>query len=333
MNLPTSHALTRTTPADLTAPGTPAAALVAAWLSGRSERTRRAYAADLADFCSFLNVPDTDAAAALLFSLPHGAANATALGYRSHLLERELAPATVNRRLAALRSLVKLGRVLGVVSWTLEVENLEAKSYRDTRGPSVDEFLEVLDAIGTREPKDIRDRALLWLLYNPALRRGEVVALDVAHVERTRDGRPAALRVLGKGRRQRERIELSELPAAALAEWLEARGPADGPLFLSFDPTGAGDGRLTGAGVYAIVQARGRAAGLDALRPHGLRHGGITAYLDASGGNLRAGQSFSRHARSDTLALYDDNRRNLARGAADTLDAYLLRRRSERAAA
>jgi integrase/recombinase XerC len=59
------------------------------------------------------------------------------LGYRSHLVDRKLSPATINRRLAALRSLVKLGRTLGVITCTLEVPNLKAQAYRDDLPPSM----------------------------------------------------------------------------------------------------------------------------------------------------------------------------------------------------
>jgi integrase/recombinase XerC len=48
-----------------------------------------------------------------------------------------LQAATINRRLAALRSLVKLTNTLGLVSWTLAVENVKAQAYRDTRGPGL----------------------------------------------------------------------------------------------------------------------------------------------------------------------------------------------------
>ena len=78
--------------------------LLSAFLSGRNERTIRAYGADLDDFSQYLGALDIDAASRILLSSLPGDANAMVLGYRSHLVDRELSPATINRRLAALRS-------------------------------------------------------------------------------------------------------------------------------------------------------------------------------------------------------------------------------------
>ena len=82
--------------------------LVEAFFSGVSELTRRAYGQDLEDFRAFVGAEDLDAAARVLLSQKPGQANALGLAYRNDLKARGLAPATVNRRLAALRSLVKL---------------------------------------------------------------------------------------------------------------------------------------------------------------------------------------------------------------------------------
>lgn len=309
----TSHALTRTPAADLTTPAAPAAALVAAWLSGRSERTRRAYAADLADFCTFLGVPDTDAAAAVLLSLPHGEANGCALAYRSHLLARELAPATVNRRLAALRSLVQLARVLGRVPWTLEVENVRAEKYRDTRGPGRDGYLALLAELeGERGPRALRDAAMVRLLFDLALRRAEVVALDLADIEREADGRPVGLWVLRKGKREKKRRTLPPNTGGALLRWIGARGEHAGPLFVNFDRSAPG-GRLTGTSLYRTVRELGKRAGLPrAVRPHGLRHAAITEALERTNGNVEAVQDFSGHADPRVLMRYNDNRKDRA---------------------
>ena len=89
-----------------------AARLLDAFLVGRNERTRRAYRQDVADFAAFCGAGSPEEAARLLLAGSLGQANLLALNYRAHLRERGLSAATVNRRLAALRSLVKLGRTL-----------------------------------------------------------------------------------------------------------------------------------------------------------------------------------------------------------------------------
>ena len=117
-----------------------------------------------------LNAPSADEAARQLLAAGHGPANETALNYRSHLLAIGLAPATVNRRLAALRSLVKLARTLGMVGWALDVPSVRSEAYRDTSGPGRDGFCRLLDQLASRtDAKGVRDRAILRLLYDLGL--------------------------------------------------------------------------------------------------------------------------------------------------------------------
>src|SRR5262245_1483885 len=80
--------------------------LLSAFLRGRNARTLRAYRQDLTDFAVFASSRSLAEAAHRLLAHDHGAANELALGYRAYLVERGLAGATINRRLAALRSLV-----------------------------------------------------------------------------------------------------------------------------------------------------------------------------------------------------------------------------------
>lgn len=118
--------------------------LVGAFLSGRNPRTLKAYAKDLDDFARWLGSPSSSAAVELLLSGTGGQANTVALGYKVALIERKLAAATIARRLAALRSMVKLARTLGRVAWTLEVEGPKSEAYRDTRGPGLDGWRDLL---------------------------------------------------------------------------------------------------------------------------------------------------------------------------------------------
>src|SRR4051794_11483915 len=91
--------------------------LVEAFLSGRKPTTPLAYRNYLEAFARFVGMPAPGPAVELLISGTAGQANAAALAYRAHLLSRRLAPATVARRLAALRSMIKLARTVGRVAW------------------------------------------------------------------------------------------------------------------------------------------------------------------------------------------------------------------------
>ncbi len=280
--------------------------LVETFLSGRSPRTLEAYGQDLRDFARFVGATSSEAAVQVLLGRGRGEANATAHAYRAALLEKGLSPSTVNRRLAALRSLVKLARLFNLSDFSLDVESVKSKPYRDTRGPGRAGVRLLLDELERHQgPKATRDHALVRLLYDLGLRRGEAVALDVKDV----DFKSGTVSILGKGRTERETLTLPEPTKKALEAWVAVRGSAEGPLFVNFDRAGKGQ-RLAGRSVARILGALGEALGLK-VRPHGLRHAAITEALDRTGGNLRAVQRFSRHLDSRVLGLYDDNREDL----------------------
>jgi integrase/recombinase XerC len=284
-----------------------AVALVEAFLAGRNERTIEAYRRDLLDFQAFTGADSPQEAANLLLAGGHGEANALALGYKASLINKCLSPATINRRLAALRSLVKMARTLGLVPWTLEVENMKAKAYRDTRGPGNDGVRNLLDQVEGSSPKAARDRALVHLLYDLGLRRGEVVALDLEDLDLERK----AVSVMGKGRVEKELLTLPDSTCNALALWLEARAADPGPLFTNLDHAGKGS-RLTGTSLYRIVRDLGAKAGIKTW-PHGLRHTAITQAVkkcQEAGYPLEVAQDFSRHADIRTLMVYRDRERN-----------------------
>jgi integrase/recombinase XerC len=281
--------------------------LVNLFLNARNPRTRAAYQADLEDFRCYMHAPTpANAAHWLLGGLPT-VANEFALRYQSKMIERGLQAATVNRRRATLRSLVKFANTLGLVPWTLSVENLPVPAYRGTDGPDRDGFRAMLDAAGAQPgPKGLRDVALLRLLHDLGLRRSEAVRLDIDDVDLPGN----RILILGRGRSQKELVNLPEPTWVALAAWLEARGPEPGPLFVNFDRSGKGH-RLTGTAVYHIVGRLGTKAGL-AVRPQELRRLAITTALDRTDGDVRAVAEFSRHKDLRPLSRYRDNRQDLA---------------------
>jgi integrase/recombinase XerC len=160
-------------------------------------------------------------------------------------------------------------------------------------------------------PKAVRDLAIVRLLHDLGLRRGELVALDLADLDL--EAEAATVAVVGKGRTEKDRLTLPDPTVDALATWMATRGLRPGPLFIRLDPVAEGPDRLTGRGVFLIVRDLGRKAGLaKPVRPHGLRHEAITRALDKTNGDVRTVQRFSRHADTRTVLLYDDRRRDLA---------------------
>jgi len=177
----------------------------------------------------------------MLLTSTAGEANALVLDYRNRFVEQGRAAATVNLRLAAVRSLVKMARMTGLVSWTIEVQALKAEAYRDTRGVGQGGYRRLLAELDKRtDAKGVRDRAILRLMYELALRRIEITRLDLEDV----DLAGATLQVLGKGRSSKEPLTLPSTTRAALQEWLAVRGLDAGPLFINLDR--AGRARIAG---------------------------------------------------------------------------------------
>jgi integrase/recombinase XerC len=292
----------------------------------RSEQTRRAYRADLRDFCKHMGADDvTPSALRSLCTLETGALALTLNGYKGAMRERGLAEATINRRLAAVRALLRMARRLGADCPDPAglVTSEKVRPYRDTRGPELQAARRLLAAPDRGTVRGKRDYALLLVLCENALRRGELVACDV------RDFDPAGrrLHIIGKGHgTQREPVTLSDAAVAALTDYLNARHtpPADAPLFVnvSRDPA-AGGARLSGRGLALVVEGYGKQVLGTPLHPHALRHMAITAYLDLSAGDVRGAQRLSRHASLLTLQKYDDNRADLQGRATGLLSALL----------
>lgn len=282
-------------------------ALLQSFLASMTPRTQAAYRQDLADFARFAMAADTVHAARLLLSCGSASANGLALEYRTRLVEKGLTPATINRRLSALRSLVRLANTLGLVSWSLSIKGVRSQALRDTRGPQLEGFRQLLKAAGAQpRAKAVRDTAVLRLLHDLALRRGELVSLNIENL----DLAGSRLFVVGKGRTETEPLTLPPQTQSALMDWLALRGSQPGPLFTSLDRARKGSGRLSGSGVHAIVKRLGSKAGLK-TRPHALRHSAITTALDQTNGDVRAVQRFSRHKDVRVLTVYDDQRQDL----------------------
>jgi integrase/recombinase XerC len=287
------------------------ARLYEAFLAGRTAQTRRAYAADLADFAAFACAPSGAAVLAHVSALGHGEANGLLLGYRASMLDKGLTPSTINRRLAAVRSAVKLARALGWSTWIPEVAGLKVQAWRDTAGPGLEGTRAMLAAASQQSPaKALRDAALIRLFFDLGLRCAEVRGLNVTDLES--DGR--RIWIKGKGRAQKEARTVPAKTCAAVRAWIAARvkiASAEEPaLFVALDRVAIGH-RITNRGIYKVIATLGNDVGIK-TRPHGLRHASITTALDKSNGDVRAVQQHARHSSPEMTIRYDDNRRDLA---------------------
>lgn len=279
--------------------------LVEAFLRGRSPRTTAAYARDLDAFRCHVAAASVGDAMSLLLGGRQGDANLVVLEYRDAMGTKGLAPATINRRLAAVRSAVKLGRLLGMTVNAVEVPGVRSEAYRDVRGPGPGGMQAILDQArrrkgsGLARARGLRDVAALRLTFDLALRRAELLALQLSDLDGDR------LWLMRKGKREKIAKTLPAETLKALAAWLKARAViARGHEFVFVSLSNRALGQpLTADGWYDIVGALGDEVGLR-VHPHAIRHASITAAALATGGDMVATQEHSGHANIATARRY-----------------------------
>ena len=243
-----------------------------------SEATRRAYRVDVREFAAWLErrgtrLDDVDVRALADYAAELGRAR-----------PRKLAPATIARKLAAVRAFLR--HALGKE----RVPDASFAPRRPLRLPDAPRPQEVdgeLDALDGHAPLAIRNRTLVELVYSAGLRSQEAVDLDLADVDFDQE----LVHVRGKGGKERV-VPLGEEASLALAVYLRdvrpqlARG-AENALFLS---------------------ANGRRLDTSTLRrllphPHRLRHAFATHLLEG-GADLRTIQELLGHSSLSTTQMY-----------------------------
>lgn len=277
----------------------------------RSENTKKAYERDLTHFSrTALKSEPTREIIHLFLQLEQFQAVQLVMMYKADMMESGLSEATINRRLAAVRSLVNLARRTGYCSYTLkDVSGEKNKAYRDTSGITVPQMKAMLAVPKGFLAKDIRNYAILRLMWENALRRAEITKLDIEDF----NAEDKTIAILGKGRGlQKERVSISEGTAVAIQRWIDYRGPVEkgSPLFIAVDRASKGN-RITGEGLAQMIATVAKQAGIQKkVTPHMLRHTAITAALEVTNGNITAVQKLSRHSKVETVMIYEDNRAN-----------------------
>jgi site-specific recombinase XerD len=259
---------------------------------GSAERTRRAYGVDLGGFAEWAGEQGL---------APTDVRHRDVRRYGAGLSNAGAAPATVARKLAALRGLYGfLVRTERAGSNPAELVSSPKRSEKLPHVLTTEQMRSLLERIPARTPFELRDRAILDLAYSCGLRCEEIVNLDLGAI----DFETEQLRVLGKGSKERL-LPVGEPAQRALRRYLEKGRRAlvadrrEQALFLSKSGR-----RLSNSDVTRRLGLWAREAALSAgVSPHALRHSFATHLLEG-GADLRTIQELLGHASISTTQIY-----------------------------
>jgi integrase/recombinase XerC/integrase/recombinase XerD len=257
---------------------------------GAAERTRRAYAVDLGQFVEWAGE-----------RAPAEIRHRDVRRYAAALSSEGAAPATVARKLAAIRGLYDfLVRTERAAHNPADLVSSPKREEKLPRVLTTEQMRALLEGIPARTPLELRDRAMLELAYSCGLRCEEIVNLDIGAL----DFETEQLRVLGKGSKERL-LPVGEPAQRALRRYEErgrhplSAGPHERALFLSKSGR-----RLSSSDVTRRLGLWVRQAALAAgVSPHSLRHSFATHLLEG-GADLRTIQELLGHASISTTQVY-----------------------------
>ena len=215
---------------------------------------------------------------------------------------RPLATASASRAVVAVRGLHRFALAEGEVTQDVAGDvHPPAPPRKLPKALDVDTVTRLLEAPSTEDPRGVRDRALLELLYSTGARISEVVGLDVDDV----DAEQRTVVLTGKGGKQRlvpvGRPALTALDAYRVRSrpGFAVRGRGTPALFLN-----ARGARLSRQSAWNVLRETAEFAGITAeVSPHTLRHSFATHLLDG-GADLRVVQELLGHASVTTTQIY-----------------------------
>ena len=224
--------------------------------------------------------------------------------YRQHMVAGGLRPATVNRRLDALRRLCRWARGTGALpaGSVLDVRPVRTERNRQPAGLTDPEVHALLRAAGaSSHGLAARNYAMVQLMLQAGLRVGEVAALQVG--DATLGDRSGTVRIRhGKGLKARD-VPLNATARRALRQHLDRRPAPDAgaPLFAS-----SRDAAMPVRTVQAVMTTLARRARLKrlAVSAHTLRHTFALGFLRDNPGKLVELASLLGHDSLNTTAIY-----------------------------
>jgi integrase/recombinase XerC len=258
-----------------------------------SPHTCRCYQTDLEEFEGFLKGSGMYLAEAGRIKIEE----VDRLAIRKYLsfLHRKNRKSSIARKVSTLRSFYKYLVREQIISFNPAKNVATPKAQKPLPTTlTVDEAFRLMES--PAEKKQLRDRAILELLYSSGLRVSELVGLD----ENQLDQELGIVKVMGKGRKERI-VPVGKKAMEALKAYLKDRGhvEAAAPIFVN-----ARGGRLTSRSVGRLVKKYTRRSGVfRKISPHSLRHTFATHLLDA-GADIREIQEMLGHASLSTTQRY-----------------------------
>ena len=257
-----------------------------------SENTVQSYRRDLMQMITYLEEKVIREAAKVTKTSLHG--------YILHMEEQGKAATTISRMMAAMKAFFNYECMQACIRRN-PAESLHAPKV-EKKAPvvlSVDQVSALLAQPSGQTPKEIRDKAMLALLYATGIRVSELIGIQMEDINMN-----IGFLVCRDGERERT-IPFGRSAKAALEEYLEharnelLRGKGSDYFFVNC--TG---GAMSRQGFWKIIKYYGEKAGIEEdITPHTLRHS-FAAHLIARGADMRAVQTILGHSDMATTQMY-----------------------------
>ena len=249
-----------------------------------------------------------------------GFTKATVAAWRVALEARGLGSVSINVRITAVRKLAVEAADNGLLAPELangitRVKGVASKGVRLGNWLTVRQAQTLLNTPDATTTKGLRDRAILAVLLGCGLRRSEVAALTMGHVQQ-RDGRWCIVDLVGKHGRVRT-IPMPTWVKVAADAWTSAAGVTDGYVFRAVNRAGQAQGAgLSEKVVWQLLKPYAEAAGVGGIAPHDLRRS-CAKMCRAAGGELEQIQLLLGHASVQTTERYLGTKQDLVHAPND----------------
>ena len=232
---------------------------------------------------------------------------AVVLRYRFFLEHKNLAPSTINVRLAAVRRLAYEAADTGLLTPELaagigRVKGAKRLGVRIGNWLTVDQSKMLLQKCPLGDVRGKRDRAILGLLLGCGLRRAELVGLRTEDFQ-VREEHWVIADLIGKGKHIRT-VPVPAWVKREVDEWTVAAEISKGPIFRRVNRFGEiWGGGITPKAIWHVVKAAAQRAGIQNLAPHDLRRT-CARLCHLAGGELEQIQFLLGHASVQTTERY-----------------------------